>query len=82
MLSNRAPRVGAGTAPREPFVLGDDHNGFLAVAGHSLRLARQGALDELGELGLGFIEGIRLHKSAMISIIWASYDRLRAGLGR
>src|SRR5258708_221624 len=61
MLSQQGAQGRSGTAPRAPFVLRDDDNGFLAIAGHALRLAREGTFDELGELCPGFVERIRLH---------------------
>src|SRR6202030_3693410 len=61
MLRQQGAEGGGGTAACAPFVFRNDDHGFLAVAGHPLRLTRQGALDELGELGSRFVEGISLH---------------------
>src|SRR5262245_51915709 len=69
MLSQQGAEGRGGTVPSAPFVLRNDDDGVLAVAGHSLRLACQGSRDELGELGSGSVERMCLHKSTMISII-------------
>ncbi len=47
MLSEEGAKRRGGTAPRAPFVLRDDDNGFPAMTADAPRLACQGSLDEL-----------------------------------
>jgi hypothetical protein len=44
-----------GSSARSPFFFRDDHHRFLAVTGHTLRLARQRAVEQLREFGAGFV---------------------------
>ena len=44
-----------GSSARSPLLLGDDHHRFFAVTSHTLRFSRQRAVEELRELGTGFV---------------------------
>ena len=55
--ASRAPSVGA-ARERAPLLLGHDDDGLLAVSCHAARLAGQGSLDQLGEIGSRLVDRV------------------------